>query len=125
MDQPRGMAGLATRAAAVGLLLLLASSCTHSPPLPAGASPQLEAACKANHPSHGWKLAAVPEPVTRRLYTVPRDAPVQLWFRGRDKAIAVCTPCLTDANAVRSFEWYAADFKDGELARKNCPARPR
>jgi hypothetical protein len=113
------------RAAAVGLGLLLLSSCTHSPPLPAGVSPQLAAACKANHPAHDWKLAAAPEPVTRRLFTVPRDAPAQLWFRGRDKALAVCTPCPADANAVRTFEWLAADFKDGELKRKNCSAPRR
>jgi hypothetical protein len=110
-------------AAALGLLLL--GSCTTSPPRPAGVSPKLEAACKANHPTHGWKLAEPPEPARRRLFTVPRDAKVQLWFRGRDNAIAVCTPCTTDANAVRSFEWYAAGFKDGELAHKNCSAKPR
>ena len=109
--------------AALGLTLL--GSCTTSPPRPAGASPQLEAACKANHPTHGWKLAEPPEPAARRLFTVPRDAKVQLWFRGRDNAIAVCTPCAADANAVRSFEWYSPGFKDGELAHKNCSAKPR
>ena len=57
--------------------------------------------------------------------TVPRDAKVQLWFRGRDNAIAVCTACAADANAVRSFEWYTAGFKDGELAHKNCSVKPR
>jgi hypothetical protein len=110
---------------AIGCSLLLTLSCTHSPPRPAGVSAKLEAACKANHPTHGWKLAAAPEPATRRLFTVPRDAPAQLWFRGRDNAIAVCTPCTADANAVRSFEWYASGFKGGELAYKNCRAQPR
>src|SRR5262245_25562348 len=95
---------------AAGLALLLASSCAVSPPRPAGLSPKFEAACKANHPAHGWRLAEPPEPATRRLFTVPRDAPAQLWFRGRDNAIAVCTPCTADANLVRSFEWYAPGF---------------
>jgi len=110
---------------AVALGLLLTGSCAVSPPRPAGVSSKLEAACKANHPTHGWKLAEPPEPTTRRLFTVPRDAKVQLWFRGRDNAIAVCTSCAADANAVRSFEWYASGFKDGELAYKNCSAKPR
>jgi hypothetical protein len=113
------------RSIAAALVLLLTGSCTVSPPRPAGVSAKLEAACKANHATHGWKLAEPPEPATRRLFTVPRDAKSQLWFRGRDNAIAVCTPCTADANAVRSFEWYAPGFKDGELAHKNCNAKPR
>jgi hypothetical protein len=126
MGQRTGMAGPSfPGSAAIALGLLLTGSCTHSPPRPAGVSPKLEAACKANHSSHGWKLAEPPEPATRRLFTVPRDAPLQLWFRGRDNAIAVCTPCTADTTAVRSFEWYAPGFKDGELARKNCIARAR
>lgn len=107
------------------LLLLLIASCTTERQRPDSANPQLEMACKANYPTHGWKPADPPEPAVRRLFSVPHNAPAEFWFRGRDQAIAVCTPCAADSSAVRSFEWYTPGFKEGELALRNCAAKAR
>lgn len=114
---------------AIGLGLLLLASCVtgpgKAPPAKRPASSgnaALEAACKTNYPSHAWKLAAPPEDAVRRLYSIPKGATAQLWFTGKDRAIAVCTPCAAGSAAVKSFEWYAPGFKQGELGLKNCPA---
>ncbi len=77
-------------------------------------------------PSHPWleTRAEPPEPATRRLFTVPRDAKVQLWFRGRDNAIAVCTACAADANAVRSFSGMPPASRTASLPTRTA-ARSR
>ncbi len=115
-----------TRAIAAGLALLFLAACAVHPDHSAAVDPKLLVACKSSYKSHDWQLSDPPEPATTRMFSVPRDATTQLWFRGRDKAIAVCTPCgvasAAGASAVRSFEWYRADFKDGELNLKNCSA---
>ncbi len=88
---------------------------------PAGSgNAALEAACRTNYPSHAWKLSAPPEDAVRRLYSIPKDATAQLWFTGKNRAIAVCTPCAAGSAAVKSFEWYATGFKEGELGLKTC-----
>jgi hypothetical protein len=114
---------------AIGLGLLLVASCVSGPDAtptskrPAGSgNAALEAACKTNYPSHAWKLSAPPENTVRRLYSIPKGATAQLWFVGKNRAIAVCTPCAAGSAAVKSFEWYAPGFKEGELGLKNCPA---
>ena len=114
---------------AIALGLLLLAACVTGPAAPppskrpAGSgNAGLEAACKTNHPSHAWKLSAPPADAVRRLYSIPKGATAQLWFVGRDKAIAVCTPCSAGSAAVKSFEWYMPGFKQGELGLKTCPA---
>jgi hypothetical protein len=112
------------RVVAIGLGLLLAASCVTAP-APPQAQPgeaKLEAACKTNYPAHAWQRTDPPEPAVRRLYSIPRGATAQLWFRGRDQAVAVCTPCSAGSAAVKSFEWYTPGFKQGELGLRNCPA---
>jgi hypothetical protein len=113
-----------SRAIAIGLSLVLAASCVTSPTpqRTAPAEAKLEAACKANYPVHAWKRSEPPEDAVRRLYSIPKGATAQLWFRGGDKAIAVCTPCAAGSASVKSFEWYSPGFKQGELGLKNCPA---
>jgi hypothetical protein len=111
----------------VGLGLLMSASCVTGPgsgsksPASSG-NAALEAACKTNYASHGWKLSAPPADAVRRLYSIPKGATAQLWFTGKDRAIAVCTPCAAGSSAVKSFEWYMPGFKEGELGLKNCPA---
>jgi hypothetical protein len=116
------------RVIAVGLGLLLVASCVSGTGTGGAtqraepADAKLEAACKTNYPTHAWKRSEPPEAAVRRLYSIPRGAAAQLWFRGRDQAIAVCTPCSAGSAAVKSFEWYTPGFKQGELGLRNCPA---
>ncbi len=110
---------------AIGLGLLLIASCVTGPASRQPGSPAhaaLEAPCKTNYPTHAWKLSEPPVDAVRMLYSIPKGATAQLWFRGRDRAIAVCTPCAAGSAAVKSFEWYSPDFKEGELGLRNCPA---
>jgi hypothetical protein len=112
---------------AVGLGLLLVAACATSPRTAStrptsSANAALEAACRTNYPGRAWKLSAPPEDAVRRLYSIPKGAPAQLWFTGKDRAIAVCTPCSAGSAAVKSFEWYTPSFKEGELGLRNCPA---
>jgi hypothetical protein len=54
------------------------------------------------------------------LYTVPAGATAQLWFLGRNRAVALCTPCSRGGSAVKSFEWYEPGFRKGELKLQKC-----
>ncbi len=59
------------------------------------------------------------------LYTVPAGAAAQLWFLGRNRAVALCTPCAKGASAVQSFEWYEPGFRKGELKLNRCSGAKR
>lgn len=113
----------------IAIGVLLASACVtgtkpSTPPDKPVASPaydpQLVKNCAAIEPGYDWKLAAAPAAVQRGFFSLPREAPFALWFRGRKDAVAACTPCSAKGSAVRSFEWYEPDFKKGELALKTC-----
>jgi hypothetical protein len=82
--------------------------------------PQLVKNCAAMQAGYDWKLAAAPPATQRGFFSLPKEAPFALWFRGRKEAVAACTPCSAKSTAVHSFEWYEPDFKKGELALKTC-----
>jgi hypothetical protein len=119
---------------AIGLGLVSIASCvtgpgttspatsTSAPKGPTSANAALEAACKTNYPTYAWKSSPPPEEAMRRLYSIPKGATAQLWFTGKDRAVAVCTPCAAGSASVKSFEWYTPGFKQGELGLRTCPA---
>lgn len=109
---------------ATGLLLLCASCATverRPAPPPPRADAALEASCRSIETAHDWQRSAPPGQPARGLFTVPAGATAQLWFQGRNRALALCTPCAQGSAAVRSFEWYEAGFRKGELKLLNCP----
>ncbi|MET0282365.1 MAG: hypothetical protein ABW278_14755, partial [Steroidobacteraceae bacterium] len=114
----------------MAVLLMVCTACAATrrpavmPPVPEVARPAppapqphaaLEASCKAMEPSYKWQRSAPPAASTRMLYTVPAGAKAQLWFLGRNRAVALCTPCSASLAAVQSFEWYEPGFTRGEL----------
>lgn len=85
----------------------------------------LEARCRAVETAHEWKRSVAPGQPLRSYYTVPAGAPAQLWFSGRNDAVALCTPCIGNSAAVRSFEWYEPGFRKGEMKLLKCDAPAR
>ncbi len=114
----------------IAICVLLASACvtgtkpsTQPDARPAASpayDPQLVNNCAAMQAGYDWKLAAAPPATQRGFFSLPKEAPFALWFRGRKDAVAACTPCIAKGTAVHSFEWYEPDFKKGELALKTC-----
>lgn len=134
---PRSAAGLRVLPALA--MLLLCAACTGplrrpapTPgPAPAPSAPStppprsdaaLEARCRAVETAHEWKRSAPPGQPMRSYFTVPAGASAQLWFKGRNDAVALCTPCRGDATAAQSFEWYEPGFRKGELKLLKCGA---
>jgi hypothetical protein len=127
--------------AALLVLLLLCAACSTTrrlatlPPPPEAARPAqppvprsdaaLEASCKTNEPTYQWQRSGPPAASVRQLYTVPAGAKAQLWFLGRNRAVALCTPCAAAAAAVQSFEWYEPGFTKGEMKLHKCPVGQR
>jgi hypothetical protein len=85
----------------------------------------LAANCQAFEPSYEWQRSDPPAASVRSLYTVPAGAPSQLWFLGRSRAVALCTPCTRGGTAVKSFEWYEPGFRKGELKLQKCGGAAR
>lgn len=118
---PRGALFLAS------VTLLLCAACSAPPvrraPPPAPpasrADAALEARCRAVEAAHQWQRSAPPGQPARSFFTVPAGATRQLWFRGRNDAMALCTPCR-GGSAVQSFEWYEPGFRKGELKLLKC-----
>jgi hypothetical protein len=121
------------------LVLALSAACGHAPPRPAPTAPPappaappvsraeaaLEASCRSFQADYEWKRSAAPAAAVRMLYSVPAGAPAQLWFSGRNRAVALCTPCVRGGAAVHSFEWYEPGFRKGELKLQKCAAQSR
>jgi hypothetical protein len=126
---------LAARGGGILLVLLCAACATTTrrpvPPSPPPPQPPprtdlaLEARCRNIETAHGWKRSAPPGQPMRSYFTVPAGATAQLWFEGRNDAVALCTPCARDPAAVQSFEWYEPGFRKGELKLLKCAAAGR
>jgi hypothetical protein len=123
------------------LLLALCAACTSTtarrpvpppvavpaprPAAPPRADAALEARCRNVETAHEWQRAAPPGQPLRSYFSVPAGTRTQLWFRGRNEAMALCTPCAADPATVQSFEWYEPGFRKGELKLMKCGQAPR
>ncbi len=111
-----------------GFVVLSAACVTGTKPSTADSKPAASPAydpllvknCAAVQAGYDWKLSAAPPATQRGFFSLPKEAPFALWFRGRKDAVAACTPCTARGTAVHSFEWYEPDFRKGELALKTC-----